>query len=104
MKKDLPLKRVERKLDGLRTFCLMQLSKLAKVTQTSFLTSNTLRQTILNLYACPSHFFPTCACALAGFNYVAFPKRKVGHEVPSFSRRPGFARPIGCANGRLFEL
>jgi hypothetical protein len=82
----------------------MQLSKLAKVTQTSFLTSNTLRRTILNLYACPSHLFPICACALAGFNYVVFPERKLSDEEPGFCQRPGFARPIGCANGRLFEL
>jgi hypothetical protein len=103
MKKDLPLKRVERKLNGLRTLCLMHLSKHAKVTQPSFLTSNT-RLTILNPYACPSHLFPICACALAGFNHLAFSKRKVSHEVPSFSQRPGFARHIGCANGHLSEL
>jgi hypothetical protein len=103
MKKDLPLKRVERKLNGLRTLCLMQLSKHAKVTKQSFLTSNT-RLTILNPYACPSHFFPVCACALAGFNHLAFSKRKVSDEVPGFSRRPGFARHIGCANRHLSEL
>jgi len=104
MKKDLPLKRVERKLNGLRTLCLMQLSKHAKVTQTSFLTSNTLQLTILNLYACPYHHFLICACALAGFNHLAFSKRKVSDEVPGFSRRPGFARHIGCANRHLSEL
>jgi hypothetical protein len=104
MKKDLALKCVERKLTGLRTLCLMQLSKLAKVTQPSFLTSNTLRLTILNRYACPYHRFLICACALAGFNHVAFSKRKVSHEVTGFCQRPGFARPIGCANRHLFEL
>ena len=110
MKKDLPLKRVERNLNGLRTLCLMQLSKLTKVTETSFLTSNTLRRTILNPYACPYHRFLICACALAGFNHVAFSRRKVSDEEPGFyqrpgfSQRPGFARPIGCANGHLFEL
>jgi hypothetical protein len=76
----------------------------ASVTQPSFLTSNTLQLTILNLYACPSHFFPVCACALAGFNHLAFSKRKVSDEVPGFSRRPGFARHIGCANRHLSEL
>jgi len=74
------------------------------VTQPSFLTSNTWRRTILNLYACSSHLFPMCACALVDSIRVAFSRRKVSHEVPGFCQLPGFARHSGCANGHLSEL
>jgi hypothetical protein len=36
-------------------------------------------------------FFLSALAPLAGFNHLAFSKRKVSGEVPSFSQRPGFA-------------